>query len=100
MSATYEREQRELEISTAELQAAVENCEHQKVNVKSFLKLVRSYTEPEQLMPDILRMFVEKVVVHAKDKSSGHCVRQIDIYYNFVGQFDMSVATTKVGRWG
>lgn len=36
MSATYEREQRELERSTAELQKAVETCERQKVNVKSF----------------------------------------------------------------
>ena len=63
------------------------------------MKLVKSYTEPEQLTPEILRMFVEKVVVHAKDESNGRRVRRIDIYYNFVGQFDMSIATTKVGRW-
>ena len=100
MSATYEREQKDLELSTAILRTKVENCEQQKVNIKSFLKLVKSYTEPEQLTPEILRMFVEKIVVHAADESSGRRMRQIDIYYNFVGQFDMSVATTKVGRWG
>lgn len=99
MSATYEREQKGLEISTSELRIAVENCEQKKVNIKSFMKLVKSYTEPEQLTPEILRMFVEKVVVHAKDESNGRRVRRIDIYYNFVGQFDMSIATTKVGRW-
>ncbi len=98
MSATYEQEQKELEVSTKELQRAVEACEQQKVNIKSFLKLVKSYTEPEQLTPEILRMFVEKVVVHAPDRSSGHRTQQIDIHYNFVGQLDMSVETTKTRR--
>lgn len=56
MSATYEQEQKELEISTTKLQKDVDACETQKVNVKSFLRMVRSYIEPEQLTPDILRM--------------------------------------------
>lgn len=98
MSATYEKEQRELETSTSELRKQVEACEQQKVNIKSFLKLVRSYTEPEQLTPEVLHMFVEKVVVHAPDKSSGHRVQQIDIYYNFVGQLDISVEMSKRSR--
>ena len=98
MSATYEKEQRELEASTSKLREQVEACEQQKVNVKSFLKLVKSYIEPEQLTPEVLRMFVEKVVVHEPDKSSGHRVQQIDIYYNFVGQLDMSVEMLKSRR--
>lgn len=98
MSATYEKEQRELETSTSELRKQVEACEQQKVNINSFLKLVRSYTEPEQLTPEVLHMFVEKVVVHAPDKSSGHRVQQIDIYYNFVGQLDISVEMSKRSR--
>jgi len=51
LSAAYEKEQKDLETSTAELREKVEACEQQKVNVKSFLKLVKSYTEPEQLTP-------------------------------------------------
>lgn len=95
MSAAYEKEQRELETSTSELREQVETCEQQKVNVKSFLNLVKSYIEPEQLTPEVLHMFVEKVVVHEPDKSNGHRVQQIDIYYNFVGQLDMSVEVSK-----
>ena len=100
MSTTYEQEQKELEISIAKLQTAIENCDQKKVSVNNFLKLVRSYTEPEQLTPEILRMFVEKIVAPPPAESTGRRMRQIDIYYNFVGQFDMSIATTKVGRWG
>jgi len=98
MSTTYEREQRELENSVTELRKDIEACDQQEVNVKSFIKLVKSYTEPEQLTPEVLRMFVEKIIVHETDVSSGRRVKQIDIYYNFVGQFDMSVETAKVGR--
>ena len=36
MSATYEKEQRELEASTSKLREQVDACEQQKVNVKSF----------------------------------------------------------------
>lgn len=98
MSVTYENEQRELEVSTAELKKQVEDCEQQEVNVKSFLKLVKSYTEPERLTPEILHMFIEKIVVHEADWSTGHRIQQIDIHYNFVGQLDMSVEMTRVKR--
>lgn len=98
MSATYEKEQRELETSTSELREQIEACEQQKVNIKSFLDLVKSYIEPEQLTPEVLHMFVEKVVVHEPDKSSGHRIQQIDIYYNFVGQLDISVEMSKSRR--
>jgi len=43
-------------------------------------------------------MFVEKIIVHNSDWSSGHRVQQIDIHYNFVGQLDMSVETTRMRR--
>ena len=34
--------------------------------------------------------FVEKIVVHAPDKSSGHRTQQIDIHYNFIGEIGFS----------
>jgi len=98
MSATYEQEQKELIASSAELKKTVESCENQKVNINSFLRLVKSYTEPKELTPEILHMFVEKIVVHSPDRSSGHRVQQIDIHYNFVGQFDMSAEKVKSRR--
>lgn len=98
MYDTYEKEQKQLQISTNELQATIEAYEQQKVNVKSFLKLVKSYIEPEELTPEVLRMFIEKVVVHAPYRQDKRRHQQIDIYYNFVGQFDMSAETAKTGR--
>lgn len=38
----------------------------------------------------ILHELVEKIIVYAPDKSSGHRTQQIDIYYNFVGKIPLS----------
>lgn len=54
------------------------------------MKIVKKYTEPTELNPTLLREFVEKVVVHALDKSNGHRVQRIDVHYNFIGEIDFS----------
>ena len=62
----------------------------QAVTVRSFLRIVKKYTQPTELTPALLREFVEKVVVHVPDKSSGHRVQHIDLHYNFIGEIDLS----------
>ena len=90
MSADYEKEQQELESNHAELKKTVDAFEEKALNIKSFLKCVRKYTEPCELTADILHELVEKIIVYAPDKSSGHRTQQIDIYYNFVGKIPLS----------
>ncbi len=90
LSEGYEKEQADLKQSAEELRGAVAETEAQAVNVQNFLKIVKKYTEPTELTPALLREFVEKVVVHAPDKSSGHRTQRIDVYYNFIGQVDFS----------
>lgn len=90
LSEGYEKEQATLKQSVEELQNVVAAAETQTVNVKSFLKIVKKYTEPTELTPALLREFVEKVVVHAPDKSNGHRVQRIDVYYNFIGEVEFS----------
>ncbi|MBU5433015.1 recombinase family protein [Intestinimonas sp. MSJ-38] len=90
MNADYEKEQQELESTYAELKKTVDAFEEKALNIKSFLKCVRKYTEPSELTPDILHELVEKIIVYAPDKSSGHRTQQIDIYYNFVGKIPLS----------
>lgn len=90
LSATYEAEQAELKQSVKSLSAIVEASEAQAVNVKSFLKIVKKYTEPTELTPQLLHEFVDKIVVHEADKSSGHRIQRIDVHYNFIGEIDFS----------
>ena len=98
LSGGYEKEQEELKQSAKELQAIVNAIETQAVNVQSFLKIVRKYTAPTELTPALLREFVEKIVVHAPDKSSGHRTQRIDVHYNFIGEIDFSPEYSQVSR--
>ena len=90
LSEGYEQEQAELKQSIADLSAIVHAAQTQAVNVQSFLKIVKKYTQPTELTPALLREFVEKIVVHAPDKSSGHRIQRIDVHYNFIGEIDFS----------
>ena len=90
LSAAYEAEQAELKQSVESLSVIVEASEAQAVNVRSFLKIVKKYTEPTALTPQLLHEFVDKIVVHEADKSSGHRIQRIDVHYNFIGEVDFS----------
>lgn len=93
LSGDYEWEQGQLTASTAELRRTVEASREQEANAKQFLKLAKGYIEPDTLTPAMLHALVDKIIVHAPDKSTGHRRQQIDIYYNFVGKFDQSSET-------
>ena len=95
LSEGYEKEQSDLKQSVETLRGIVNVAETQAVNVQNFLKIVKKYTEPAELTPAILREFVEKVVVHAPDKSSGHRVQRIDVHYTFIGEIDLSPEYSK-----
>lgn len=98
LSEGYEKEQEALKQSSKELQDIVAAVETQAVNVQSFLKIVRKYTAPTELTPALLREFVEKVVVHAPDKSSGQRIQRIDVHYNFIGEIDFSPEYSGFGK--
>lgn len=90
LSEGYEKEQADLKQSVENLWVIVNAAETQAVNVQSFLKIVKKYTEPTELTSAIPREFMEKVVVHAPGKSSGRRVQRIDVHYTFIGEIDLS----------
>ena len=45
-----------------------------------------------ELTPEIMHELIERIVAHAPDKSSGHRVQQIDIYYRFNIAVSMAIA--------
>jgi hypothetical protein len=38
-----------------------------------------------------LNEFIEKVIVHEADKSTGRRIQKVDIYLNFIGNFELPV---------
>ena len=85
LSSEYEKEQAEVKHRIAKLEDMIENGEEELKDLKQFLANVRKYTDPEELTAEMLNDLVDKILVHAPDKSSGHRKQKIEIYYNAVG---------------
>ena len=90
LSAGYEQEQAELTTSVQTLRKELAAAQESTGNAEKFLRLVRKYTEPKELTTVMVHELIDKIIVHAPDKSSGHRVQQIDIRYNFIGEMEFS----------
>ena len=89
MSAGYDDEQKKLKASVTELNAFIETAEQKTADVNSFIKVVRKYEHITELTPTIVHELIEKIVIYAPDKSSGHRTQDIEIHF----RFDVAVAT-------
>lgn len=83
----YDNEQTTLEAEMQELQTGLDRYGADSVRADRFLELVRRYTDFSELTTPMLNEFIEKVVVHEADKSTGDRVQKVDIYLNFIGAF-------------
>lgn len=98
LSKGYDTEQADLQKELEQLQTNIEQEEKQTVNVDRFLAVVKKYTNLTELTPEILHEFIDKILVHAPDKSSGRRLQEIEIIYNHIGAFDHSKITLWKGK--
>lgn len=89
MSDDYEAEQRQLKADVAQMEADAAKGEEVTADFQVFLATVRRYTDIAELTPTVLNEFIQRIEVHAPDKSSGKRIQQVDIYYNAVGVIDI-----------
>ena len=74
LSAGYEKEQDELEQALAADQANLDQFNEDTDRADKFLALAKKYTDFSELTPAMLNEFVEKIMVHAPDRSAGERV--------------------------
>ena len=91
MSQSYEQEQQELKERTYFLRQELSKAKEQSDNVTRFMRSVRKYTEITELTPEIVREFVQKVIVYQAEKVNGRRTQRIDLYFNGVGQIRLPV---------
>ncbi len=89
MSDNYEVEQKTLTERLNFLKAEIEKAKTQYDNIQRFLAIVKKYSDFDELTPEILRAFVDKVIIHEKVKVDGRYVHTIEIIYNFVEAIDL-----------
>ena len=91
MSDTYETEQADLKERVKTLKLEMAKAKEDDDQILDFMILIHKYSNFEDLTPEILRSFIEKVVVHEKTKVDGHYRQTVEIFYNFVGAIDRPI---------
>ena len=91
MLSEFENEQDTLEISMENAKAEIEKYESDTVRADKFIELVKRYTDFSELTTPMLNEFVEMILVHEADYSSGERVQEVEIYLNFIGKFELPV---------
>ena len=62
--------------------------ENDRKSTARFLKLVERYSSAEEMSTLMLNEFVEKIIVHERDrKGSQDAMQKIEIYFNFIGEY-------------
>ncbi|HUM83084.1 MAG TPA: recombinase family protein [Lachnospiraceae bacterium] len=88
MTSSYEDEQRTLEFQINKLKSTITTESERTANADAFLKLVRKYTDLQELNAEIIREFVEKIYVYKAEKTpTGRCTQKIKIIWNCIGEF-------------
>ncbi len=83
MSGQYESEQQQLKAFVSELSKFIATQEQKTADTEQFIATVKKCTKITELSQEILHEFIEKIAVHAPDKSSGHRTQAIEIYWRF-----------------
>lgn len=95
MSSDYEKEQEALKEKVEHLSKALKLAKDQALNTDNFLKLVKKYTEIKKLDAEIIREFVDKIIVFKAEKLDGKRQQKIRIYYNCIGAIDIPKMESK-----
>ena len=75
-----------MEKRIAELESIMATTKNESLGVDTFLSIVRRYTDIKELDAEIIRVFVEKILVYKAEKVDGHRVQRIKIIYNGIGE--------------
>ena len=85
----YETEQRELSKEIDGLEKAIKRYEKETDRAKKFIRLIERYDNFDELTPTIINEFVEKILIHERDRKGSQTANQkVEIYFNFIGNYE------------
>ena len=90
LSIGYEAEQAALKEALAADRIRLEQMRTDTVSADHFIALAHQYRDCTEVTDEMIRAFIEKIVVHTATKDDrGHRTRQIDVHFSFIGQLDL-----------
>lgn len=85
MLTKYEEEQEILRAKCEKLQVQITAARTTSDNAKQFIRVVRKFTEMQELTPEIIATLIERVEVGQAQVIDGVKKQEIKIIYNFIG---------------
>lgn len=84
----YEAEKQDLSARSAALKTEIESEQDKLLNADRFLKIMGKYTDIRELTPELVREFIDKIVVYERSEpwKKKNYTQQVDVYFNFVGR--------------
>ena len=85
----YEMEQITLSKEIKDLEFAISRYEKETDRARKFISLINRYENFEELTTTTINEFVEKIIIHERDrKGSQNSKQKIEIYFNFIGNYE------------
>ncbi len=89
LSVSYTEEQNRITAGIPQKETDIQRLREKVNGTEGFLDKAKRYTDITELMPELLRLLIEKIVVHEKEvKWSKHAPQTVKIYYNGIGCVD------------
>ena len=86
LSGSYTEEQNRITAGIPQKESEIQRLRETVNGTDSFLDKAKRYTDITELTPELLRLFIEKIVVHEKEvKWSKHAPQTVEICYNGIG---------------
>ena len=89
LAKSYEDEGNELKTKIQEFKNALASSVQDEEKLSKFLKVVKSYTKIEELTPEILNSFIEKIYIGETEKYDGRKMQEVEIIYKFIGAINL-----------
>ena len=87
LSDGYNTEQREITERLPIVKQEIEDLKAAATNVERFVDIANRYTDLRELTPEVLRTFIERIIIHERTaKHSKTATQQIDIYFRYIGK--------------
>ena len=89
LNSQYETEQIALSKEIKDLEFAILRYEKETDKAKKFISLISRYENFDELTTTMINEFVEKIIVHERNRKSSQTSKQkIEIYFNFIGNYE------------
>lgn len=98
MIKKYDDEQNRIEEKIDELEKEAKEIRKLPLQIEKFTEIIRKYKDPKFITDELLRELIDKIEVHEATGDRDHKQIVIDIYYNFIGEYEVAYTDKELAK--